>query len=315
MSRFLRSSLFVVFSLVLVLSLGCSAAVSAPTTPGTITDQLGRTVKLDKVPQRIISLAPSNTEILYALGLADKVVGVTDYDDYPPEVKQKTSIGGFTTPNIEKIVSLSPDLVLATDIQQKEVIPNLEQRGITVMALAPQNLDGVLSAITLVGQATGSEKEASKLVASMQASITQITSATSNLSPSQRPRVFYITWSDPLMTVGSGNLDDDIIRKAGGTNIASNLSGSTTISLEAVVQDNPQVIIAGVGMGSGGDQPYQFALTENSLRNTDARTNNHVYSVDMDVAGRAGPRIAQVLQEFAELIHPELFGTPTNTKG
>jgi iron complex transport system substrate-binding protein len=308
MSRSSRICILILLSLALLMSLSCGSPEAINTQPPVeITDQLGRSVKLDKIPQRIISLAPSNTEILYALGLADKVVAVTDYDDYPPEVKQKPSIGGFSTPNIEKIVSLSPDLVLATDIHKAQVIPTLEQRGITVMALAPKNLDDVMNAIVLVGKITGSDTEAAKLVADMQSRIKAVTDITNGLPQSQRPRVLYITWNDPLMTVGTGNLDDDIIREAGGINIAQNLSGSATITLEAVIAANPQVIIAGVGMGTGADQPYQFAMTEPRLRDTEARQNNHVYSIDMSLAGRAGPRIANVLEQFAAFIHPELF--------
>jgi iron complex transport system substrate-binding protein len=294
--------------LALLISLSCGSTNSGNTASQiVITDQLGRTVKFDKIPQRIISLAPSNTEILYALGLADKVVAVTDYDNYPPEVKQKPSIGGFSTPDIEKIISLSPDLVLATEIHQQEVIPYLEQRGITVVALAPKTLDEVLESITLVGKVTGTDKEASELVAEMQTKIKAVIDKTSTLPESERPRVFYIAWHDPLMTAGSDTFEDELVKTAGGVNIAQNLSGYPVISLETVVAANPQVIIAGVGMGTGADLPLQFAQTEPMLKNTDARLNNRVYGVSTDLSGRAGPRIVDALAQFASMIHPELF--------
>ena len=116
-----------------------------------------------KIPQRIISLAPSNTELLYALGLADKIVGVTSYDNYPPEVKQKPVIGGFSTTDIEKVVALSPDLIVAAPIHQKEIIPQLENRGLVVLGLNPVDLNGVSEAITLLGKVTGKSTEASAL--------------------------------------------------------------------------------------------------------------------------------------------------------
>ncbi len=308
MSQYVRNCLFVLLSLVLLVSLSCSSPKAGETkSPIEITDQLGRLVKLDGIPQRIISLAPSNTEILFALGLADSVVAVTDYCNYPPEAKEKPSIGGFSTPNIEKVVALSPDLVLATSIHQKQVIPNLEQRGITVFALAPQTLDEVLEAITLVGKITGKDKEASQLVTEMQTRINTVTDKTSSLTQSQRLRVFYVTWHDPLKTAGAGTLHDELIQKAGGTNIAQSLTGYAGISLETVIEANPEVIVAGVGMGSGADAPLQFAMTEPRLRNTDARQNSRVYSIDVDLVGRAGPRIADALMKFAEMIHPELF--------
>jgi iron complex transport system substrate-binding protein len=275
--------------------------------PIEVTDQLGRLVKLEGIPQRIVSLAPSNTEILFALGLADQVVGVTDYCNYPPEVKEKPSIGGFSTPSIEKIVTLSPDLILAASIHQNQVIPRLEARGMTVVALAPKTLSEVLDAITLVGEITHKEEEASQLVAGMRSRIKAVTDKTGNLPEAQKPRVFYVTWHDPLMTAGSGTLHDELIRTGGGINIAGDLSGYPSISLEAVIAANPEVIVAGVGMGTGADAPLQFAMTEPRLRDTDARLNNQVYGIDVDIVGRPGPRIADALEQFAKFIHPELF--------
>ena len=205
------------------------------------------------------------------------------------------------------MVALSPDLVLATSIHQKQVILNLEQRGITVFALAPKTLDEVLEAITLVGKITGEEKGASKLVAEMRTKIKTVTDKTSSLSEAQKPRVFYITWHDPLMTAGAGTLHDELIQKAGGTNVALDLNGYAGITLEAVIEANPEVIVAGVGMGTGADASLQFALTEPRLRNTDARLHNRVYPIDTDLTGRAGPRIVNALEQFAQYIHPELF--------
>ena len=272
-----------------------------------ITDQLGRTVKLDRIPQRIISLAPSNTEILFALGLGDKVVGVSDYCNYPSEVQEKPSIGGFSTPNIEEVVALSPDLILATSIHEKRIIPQLEEKGMTVFALTPKTLDEVLEAITLAGEITGKEDRASGLVAQMRNRIKAVTDKTDSLSQEQRLRVFYLTWHDPLMTCGAGTHHDELIRLAGGTNIARELTGYADISLEAVIQANPEVIIAGVGMGSGKDLSFQYVRTESRLRNVDARINHRVYSINIDLVGRPGPRIIDALEKFAQFIHPELF--------
>ncbi len=303
---------FLVLVMLLSLSVACSPPLEEPAPteavlPVEITDQLGRVVTLDRIPQRIISLAPSNTEILFALGLADKVVAVTDYDDYPPEAKEKPSIGGFSTPNIEKLVALSPDLILATSVHEQRIIPQLEERGMTVFALNPKTLDEVLATIILVGEITGQEKEASGLVAEMRNRIKVVTDKTDSLSPEQRPRVFYITWHDPLMAPGSGTFQDDLIQIAGGTNIARDLTGWATISLEAVLAANPEVMIAGVGHGTGKDLNFQYIKTEPRLRDTDARQNNRVYAIDGNLVSRPGPRIVDGLEELARLIHPELF--------
>jgi len=308
MKQYILSCLIVLVSLVLFSSIACNVP-----SPGKveysieITDQSGRVVKLVKIPERIISLAPGNTEILYALGIEDKVVGVTDYCNYPPEAKEKPRIGGFSTPNLEKLIAASPDLVLATSIHQKIVVPRLEEMGILVVTLDPKTLDEILGSISLVGRVTGKEKEASGIVAGMRTKIKSVTDKTANLLQTQKPRVLYITWHNPLMAAGSGTLQDELIQKAGGVNIAHNLTGHASISLETVIAANPEVIIAGVGMGTGDDAPLQFARTEPRLTNTDAIRQNRVYAIDVDLAGRYGPRITDALEQFAEFIHPELF--------
>jgi len=272
-----------------------------------VEDQLGRVVKLEKIPERIISLAPSNTEILFALGLGDKVVGVTEYCDYPEAAKDIDKIGGFSTTNIEEVVALSPDLILATQRHESEIIPALEGKGLTVFALAPKTLDEILESITLIGEITGKEEEASQLVTEMSNRIKAVTDKTDGLSGAERPRVLYITWHDPLKTAGGDTWHEELIVKAGGINIAHDLIGFPVVGLETVVAANPQVIITGIGMGTGEDKPLQFALTEDRLRDVDARINNRVYGIDLDLSGRAGPRIVDGLEFFAKCIHPELF--------
>lgn len=300
-------ALFTILVLLLGLLTACQPAETAKSSSLEITDQLGRVVKLTRPPEKIVSLAPSNTEILFALGLADKIVAVTDYCDYPPEAKLKPSIGGFSTPNIEAVVAHAPDLILATSIHEKRVIPQLEQKGLIVLALNPKSLAEVLSAITLVGKVTGKEKEASNLVAEMQNRIKAVTDKTDNLPQEQRPKAFYIVWHDPLMTAGSGTLQAELIQKAGGTNITQNLTSYADISLEAVIDANPEVMIAGVSHGTGGDLNFQFLQTEPRLRNTAARQNSRVYAIDGNLTSRPGPRIVEGLEILVKFLHPALF--------
>jgi iron complex transport system substrate-binding protein len=308
MNRLSRLAVLVILGGFLFPGLACSESQATPTAtaPSAVTDQLGRTVKLDKVPQRIISLGPANTEILYALGLADRVVAVTSFDNYPPDVKQKPNIGGFSNPNLEQVVSLSPDLVVAAPIHEKQVIPQLESKGITVLALAPKTIDDVEKAIALVGQVTGSSARAGQVVSDMEKRVKAVTDKAGPLSVDQRPRVLYLVWHDPLMGSGRDTFHDELIRKAGGANVITE-PGYPNISLESVVQANPDVILAGVGMGQGQDAPLKFAREESRLRDVSARLSNRVHGVDTDVAGRAGPRIVDALETFAKLIHPELF--------
>jgi iron complex transport system substrate-binding protein len=295
----------------LLTSCGKTPESTAAASTAVITDQLGRTVTLTtNNPQHIISLAPSNTEILFALGLGDRIIGVTDFDNYPPEAKTKPSVGGYTDPNIEKIIASEPDLILGTEAQSADTYQQLESKGLTVVALSPQTLDDVLATITLLGKITGKAKEAAKLTAAMQKRIKAVTDKTSKLSPDMKPRVFYIIWNDPLMTAGAGTFIDELINKAGGTNIAGDLTSYPTISLENVLTANPQVIIAGSGMGEGEDLPYKYATTEPRLQGTAARQNNRVYSINTDIIGRPGPRIIDALESFLADIHPELRDQP-----
>ncbi len=271
----------------------------------TITDHFNRVVTIEKYPQRIISLSPAHTEILFALGLGDRVVGVSEYSDYPPEAKAKPSVGAYDTPNIETIISMAPDLVLATEEHEAE-IAQLESRGIVTVGLKPTTVSEVLATITIIGQITGQDEAAARLVADMHQRIDAITEKTRSLTDAQRLRVFYIIWHDPIWTVGSGTFHDELIRMAGGVNIAGNLTGYVDISLEAVIAANPQVIIAGVGMGTGVDLPLQFVQTDDRLSGVDARINNRIYGANMDIVSRPGPRLVDALEIFFSLIHPEL---------
>ncbi|MGD0793962.1 MAG: cobalamin-binding protein [Dehalococcoidales bacterium] len=299
--------LAVIFALSFIISC-VTASQTTPPSPGSITDQAGRAVTLKALPQRIVSLAPSNTEILFALGLGDKIVGVTDYCNYPPEAKIKPSIGGFSTPNIEEVVAKNPDLVLAANIHEAKIVPQLEARGLTVLVLDPKNIDDILAAIALVGKVTGKENEARTLTSDMEKRIKAVTDKTGGLSAAQKPATCFVVWNDPLTIAGSGTFHDELIAKAGGTNIGHALTGySKDFSLENLVIANPGVIIAGIGMGTGEDKPFQFIQTEPRLKDTAARINNHVYAIDQDIVGRTGPRIVDALEQFAKDIHPELF--------
>lgn len=271
-------------------------------------DQAGRLVKMSEMPEKIISLAPSNTEILYALRLEDKLVGVTEYCDYPEAAKQKPKIGGFSTVDIEKVVDIEPDLILAANIHQDEIVPHLERLGLTVVVIDPKTVAEVLEAINLVGQLTGKAEEASRLTTEMENRIQAVTDKTAGIPKAQRPRIFYLLWHDPLMTVGPVTRIHELIEKAGGTNIARDLTDEyPRISLEATIMADPQVIIAGSGHGSGQDVPFSYALTEPRLAEVAARQDGRIYEIDSDLTSRPGPRIVDGLEKLAGFIHPELF--------
>lgn len=264
-----------------------------------VTDDLGRTVAIVGVPERIVSVAPSNTEILFALGLGDRIVGVTDFCDYPEAALGIAKVGGFAPFDLERVVALEPDLVLATRLHEAEGIPALEALGITVFALVPETLDEVMDNIALVGAITDRAEEAARLVTGLEERIEAITDITQPLIAAERPGVLYVIWHDPIWTVGSGTFAHDLIMKAGGRNIAYDLAGWVTIGLETVIYRDPEVIIA--THGGGG------IVDEARLEVTAAVIAGRVYLVEDAPFVRAGPRLVDALEKLAGLLQPELF--------
>jgi iron complex transport system substrate-binding protein len=274
----------------------------------TVTDDLGRTITLDKAPQRIVSLAPSNTEILFDLGLGDKVVGDTIYDDYPAAAVNKPHVGGYADIDVEKVVSLAPDLILAEDIHKAEVIPALERLGFKVYALVPHNLDEITASVSTIGRITGTSGAAKPIVADMQKRIKAITDKTNDLTDTQKPRVLYVIWQEPLMSSGVDTPIYEMITKAGGTSIVQGQTGFPTLSLESVIDSNPQVVICNVDNSfPGGDAPLVFVQTETRLKGVAAVASGKVYGINASLTNRPVPRIIDGFEWMAGMIHPELF--------
>ncbi|MBN1374978.1 MAG: cobalamin-binding protein [Dehalococcoidia bacterium] len=285
-----------------------AATESIPEYPLTVTDDLGRKVTINKLPERIVSLAPSNTEILFALSLDDKIIGVTDYCDYPEAAKTKTRVAGYSTPDLERLVSLHPDLIVAESIQEKTVLPALERLGMTVFVAEATTIDSILNHISVLGKITAKSTIASKLVDDMNSEINSIASKTKNLSGTERLRVLYVNWDDPIWTMGRNTFVNDIIKIAGGINIYdADFEKSRAVSLESVITKNPQVIFVS-GMGTTGDAVLNGIKDEVRLYSVDAMKNNRIYKIsNADLIERPGPRIVEGLAEVAKMIHPEIF--------
>jgi iron complex transport system substrate-binding protein len=287
--------LVALLSLALVLT-ACSPGEQTPV--NYVFDDLGRLVAINGTPQRIISLAPSNTEILFALGLGDKVVGVTDYCDYPPEALEKEKVGGYINPDIEKIVALNPDLILVAYGTPMDVINNLVGLGLTVFGIKTTDLDDLLNDIRRVGEITDKEVEAQTLTSEMANKIQTVTNQTQELE--QRPRVFYIVWHDPLWTAGSGTFINELIEKAGGVNICQNITGYATISIEEVIARDPEIIIT-------SEWSYDWAMNATELASTNASQTGRIYTCDDNLVQRPGPRLVEGLEWFAHFIQPDIF--------
>lgn len=301
----IMSIVMAAFAIALLALAGCQVSTSQGGRT-TVTDDLGRSVPIKGIPQRIVSLSPSTTEIVYALGLEDRLIGVTTYDNYPEAAKDKPKVSEYSVTDIEKVIAAKPDLILASNIQKNDAIPAFAKLGISVLTLDPGTVDGIFNDIETLGRVSGKTQQASTLVAGLKDRIKAVTDKTANLTASQKPRVFFLTWHDPLWTDGSGTVVDELITQAGGINIAADLNGFSQIDLESVIQRNPQIILV---MSSMGDQhtSYNFIKNEPRFQATDALKNNQVYKVDADIFGRTTPRVVDGLETLAKLIHPEIF--------
>ena len=278
------------------------ACDSAPTAPGTITDDLDRVVTIEQVPERIVSLSPGVTEILFALGLGDSVVGVTEYCDYPEEALSKPKVGGYFTTSLEAIVAQNPDVVFSDG--HDPVCGQLDEMEMTMVVLQPKDIDGILRDIELAGEITARQAEAQDLVAGIEERIAAVTDKT---ALAERPTVFYvIDVTDPSKpwTAGAGSFVDALIELAGGDNIAAAVGEWAQFSLEVLISADPDIIIVDA---SHGEAYVPDFTTLAGWKEMSAVKNGAVHLVDGDLTSRPGPRIVEGLEIMADMIHPELF--------
>lgn len=291
-----------------VLSLCVLMPVFSESYPMVVKDTLGRTLTIKTRPERIISLAPSNTEILFAIGAGSKVVGVTTVCNYPDEALKKEKVGGFVanTISIERILSLKPDLVLSSGGMHSTVIEALERIGIPVYALEVNSVRTLFEEIQKVGRITGNEEKARSLVSSMEERIRRIEKKVAPIPLEKRPRVFWEMYNDPLMTAGKETFQSEAIEIAGGVNIFSDLPGSWPIvSQEEVIRRNPDVIM--------GSDDHEDTLTVEQIARRpgwselNAVKNRRIYLIPGDHIGRTGPRLVDAIEAMAKALYPELF--------
>ncbi|MGQ9543416.1 MAG: ABC transporter substrate-binding protein [Candidatus Bathyarchaeia archaeon] len=285
--------------------------------PIIVTDDFGRSVTINSPPNRIVSTAPSNTEILFTLGLGDKVVGVTKYCDWPPTVPERvkqgkiTVIGGYADPSLEGVVSLKPDLVVAATNLQREFVSALQNMGVTVVGLNPRNIDEVVNNIRLIGTICNRTMEANRLAENLQMRLSYVSEKTLRAS---KPKVYYELWYDPLMSFGGNTFVDDLIQKAGGENIFHDSPAPyPIIDAERVIQKNPDIIIVPIGY-MGGVSKSDFGKRP-GWNMIEAVKKDRIYQLNEDTLIRPGPRLFDGLEYLAAAIHPELFtGTINYTK-
>lgn len=296
-----------VLVLAMCMTLGCGAKTGADTPapgegtfPVDVTDYHGNVITIAEKPETIISLAPAVTEVLFALGAGDRVVGVTALCDYPAETADIDKVGDFEGPNVELVLEKDPDLVISAGYMHEEAMATLTGAGITVLPIESESFANVYASIENLGLATGTADAAAQMIADMQAGVADVQAQVKDLPP---VRVFYmLSYGEEVWTGSAGTFIHDMIGYAGGVNIAAEAETPwTRYSMEALVEGDPEVIVCDpfVDMAAIKADP--------ALANVSAVTNDRVYVVsDQNIFSRGGPRLIEALQELAGMLHPEL---------
>ena len=297
----IRKSLMIFVLALLIPSFPCLSLAKE------VQDEIGRRLTIKNIPQRIVSLAPGITETLFALNLGNKVVGVTSFCDWPAPARQKPQVGGFVNPSIEKIVSLQPDLVIATaDGNRKDTVRQLERVGLAVYVTNPSNTEEILTSILHIGEITAEEKNARSLVGSLRKRLANVTAQTRGKI---KPRIFFQIGLDPVITAGKGTLINEVIGLAGGINIAgSDAARYPRYSAEGIMAGAPDIILF-----APMAHDREFAAVKNywqKFKEIPAVKNNKIYPVETDLISRASPRIIDALEKMALIFHPEIKITP-----
>jgi iron complex transport system substrate-binding protein len=278
-------------------------------TPIVLKDGVGKTITLPTPAKRIVSLAPSNTEILFAITAGSQVVGRDNYSDFPPEALQVTDIGGgFGELDAEAILALQPDLVMASSLTPPEQVQALRDLGLTVFTLTnPNDLPGMYINLLTVATLTGHEEDAKTLIANLDQRVKAVQTKMAKVT--ERPLVFYeIDSTDPNApwTAGAGTFIDTLISMAGGENLGKVLKGEwAQISIEALIKEDPDIILLGDAFW-GGVTPEAVAA-RSGWDALGAVKNGQVYPFDDNLVSRPGPRLVDGLEALAKFLHPELF--------
>ena len=305
-------SVLVILTFVLA---ACGAATTVPTLspaatpsaspqhyPLTVTDDRGKSVTFTSAPKRIVTNIPSATEVIFAIGAGDRLVAVDDFSDYPAAAKTLPKIGGFKA-SAEKVLSFQPDLVIATTTG--DLIPMLEGQGTKVIDVEPADLEAVYKSIQLIGGVLDRDAAARDLIATMRARISAISEKT---KAATKVRVLHeIDASDPtkIFVAGPNNFVDSIITAAGGTNVAASAkSPFPQLSLEEIVRSDPEVIV--LSDAAYGATPDVVAARPGWSSISAVRT-KRLYPIDDALVSRPGPRLADGVEAYAKLLHPELF--------
>ena len=272
-----------------------------------VIDQLGRNVRVPETPRRVVSLAPSITEIIFSIQRQDLLVGVSRFSDYPAAAREITKVGSYVHLDLERIVSLRPDLCIAIkDGNPREIAERLEGMGIPVYAVNPQNLATVLEAISEIGALLNAESQAHHLLEELRGRIHHIDQLVSTAA--YRPKVFFQIGIAPIVSAGADTFIHELVEYAGGINLAQTEKGYPRFSREQVLGLAPEILII-TSMARGG--LFEEVRSEwLGWKNMPAARDGHIYIEDANLFNRPSPRLVEGLELLTRLIHPELFEDP-----
>lgn len=274
-----------------------------------VVDDYGRAVRIPQPVQRIVSLAPSLTETIYALGLQDRLVGDTDYCDYPADAQKKTKVGGTINPNLEQIVALRPDLVLVTkNLNHIETVQALENLGLASYATDTHTVQGIISSTERLADVLGVSEAGASLGAELEHRLADLQQRLSGLPPR---RVLFVVWSDPLISVGKDTFIGDALRWAGASSIVESSQDWPQMNLEEVVRLQPEFLVFAAAHGDSTAASFDALADRPGWRGLEAVRQRH-FAVISDAVNRPAPRIVSAIEELARQLHPEAFSAPSD---
>jgi iron complex transport system substrate-binding protein len=298
------------FAFFFVATSGVSAQANSPrpsSQPATreLVDEMGRSVRIPTSPARIISLAPSITETLYALGLQDRLVGDTDFCDYPADAQKKPKVGGIINPNLEEIAALHPDLVLVTkSINRLDTVRALDTLGIpSYAATDPHTVAEIISSTQKLADVLGASDAGKSLGEELQGRLAALQTKLAAVPPR---RVLFIVWTEPLISAGKDTFIADALRKAGGVSIVEATQDWPQMSLEEVVHLQPDYLVFAASHSEAAVRDFDALAMRPGWRLLDAVRNRH-FAVISDAVNRPAPRIVSAIEELARQLHPEVF--------
>ena len=286
---------------------GQTGGAHAALPPGReLTDEVGRKIQVPQEVNRVVSLAPNLTEIVFALGDGNHLAGDTDFCDYPAEALQKPHVGGPVNPNMEVIVSLMPDLVLATkSINRRETVNALDHIGLPVYVIDPHSVEEMIASVEHLGSALGMEKSATSLAEDLRGRLSDLDRRLSGTAPR---RVLFVVWTDPLISVGRDTFIADALRRAGGRSVVDTKAEWPHVSMEEIVRLQPEVLVFASAHAGDTQRDIDEVRTRAGWKDLAAMQSGKIVVVS-DAINRPAPRMVDAIERLAHALHPEAFAS------